>query len=49
MIAAATRPAPLEEVKTPVASAHVAGLRYVTDQMPGIRREWAELGTSRFE
>ncbi|HYG34835.1 MAG TPA: DNA topoisomerase IB [Clostridia bacterium] len=30
---------PLEELKDPVESAHVVGLRYVTDEMPGITRE----------
>ena len=34
----------LEELKDPLTSAHRVGLRYVTDQMPGITREHAGQG-----
>src|SRR5512143_1092927 len=33
-----------ERLQDPVESAHVVGLRYVTDEMPGIRREKAGQG-----
>jgi DNA topoisomerase-1 len=35
---------PLEELKDPVEAAHKGGLRYVTDQMPGITREGSGQG-----
>src|SRR3954453_8266868 len=35
---------PVTPLQDPVRSAHVVGLRYVTDQMPGIRREQAGKG-----
>jgi DNA topoisomerase-1 len=35
---------PLEKISDPAESAHAVGLRYVTDQMPGIRREPAGKG-----